>query len=232
MLQNIHSVNKNNMKDFELKKEKWLKEVAEQCHEFALKTDLDFYCFQTSISFNPDILLIGINPGNNGKYSDYLKNNKIEKRKPESLYYSQNLLIEEANWGDSLSQVRRKLKEIFFTEQLFCKLTNSVMTNTTFFNTISSQNLKDLDHEIKNFCLQKTIELIDILNPKNIIIFTSDTSVLRKIGVKNIQKIGKYTKSGILNNKLVHSIPHFSARGYNSTEIRNLIGNDLIDVLR
>ncbi len=42
------------MNDFEIKKEKWLKEVSDTCHEFAIKIDLDFYVFQTAVHYNPD----------------------------------------------------------------------------------------------------------------------------------------------------------------------------------
>ena len=53
--------------EFLQKREIWLKEVADQCHEYALEIDKDFYVFQSSSKlFRPDILLIGINPGDSG----------------------------------------------------------------------------------------------------------------------------------------------------------------------
>ena len=221
------------MKDFELKKDKWLKEIAEQCHEFALKTDLDFYAFQTPIFLNPEILIIGINPGNSGKYTNYLTENNTDRRKPESLYYSQNLLVEEANgWTDGMTQVRRKFREIFFTDLLFSKLQNSVMTNMIYFSTQSSEELKNLNIEIEEYCIGKTLELIEILQPKNILIFSSNTSLLKKIGIENIQQIGDYTKLGLLNERNVCAIPHFSARGYNTEKIRNKIGEEIIKYLK
>ncbi len=221
------------MKDFELKKDKWLKEVAEQCHEYAIKTDLDFYAFQTPIFQNPEILIIGINPGNSGKYTNYLQENNIDRRKPESLYYSQNLLIEEAKeWSDGMRQVRRKFREIFFTDLLFSKLQNSVMTNMIFFNTQSTKDLKNLNIEIEEYCIGKTLELIEILQPKNILIFSSNTSLLKKIGIEDLQQKGDYTKVGLLNKRNVCAIPHFSARGYNTEKIRNKIGEEIIKYLK
>ncbi|MDM1543901.1 hypothetical protein [Empedobacter sp. 189-2] len=221
------------MNEFQLKREKWLKEVVEHCHEYALKTDIDFYCCQTPIIYKPEILIIGLNPGNNGKYSEYLINNHITKRTIESLYYSQNLLVESAlDWDDGLNQIRKKFKEIFFSDLLFSKLKNSVMTNFTYFNTISSTELQSIDIEIKQFCLNKTFELIEILQPKNIIIFTSNIVELKKSGVEKIEQVGKYTKIGTLNDKKIIAIPHFSARGYNNSEIRNSIGREINEILR
>lgn len=221
------------MNEFELKRDKWLNEVSDKCHEYALKTDLDYYCFQTSIIYNPEILIIGLNPGSNGKYSEYLIKENISKRPMESLFYSQNLLVDSAyDWEDGMGQIRRKFKDIFFTDKLFSKLSKSVMTNFTYFNTISSTDLMNLDVEMKNYCLNKTIELFDILYPKNILIFTSNTNELKKYGITNIVQVGKFTKTGILNNQKIIAIPHFSARGYNSSEIRNEIGREINDLLK
>jgi len=220
-------------KEFEIKKEKWLQEVADGCHEIATEIDLDFYIFQTPIIYNPDLLLIGINPGSNNSYSKMLKEKGVKKREASSLYYNENLLVEEANdWKDGMGAVRNKFKEIFFDDYLFSQLKNSVMMNMYYFNTKSSMDIKNLDAELKAYCLEKTKEFIDIINPKNIVFFTSDKSILAKIGVKEIQQVDTFLKIGKLNDHKIISIPHFSARGYNSKSIRNNIGKQLKKVLK
>ncbi|MDR1582700.1 MAG: hypothetical protein LBS55_05490, partial [Prevotellaceae bacterium] len=60
--------------EFIEKRNKWLSEVSDTCHEFALKIDLDFYVFQTPCDvYNPKLLLIGINPGGYKSYKQALE---------------------------------------------------------------------------------------------------------------------------------------------------------------
>ena len=50
--------------NFITQRDNWLEEVSNQCHEFALMCNLDFYVFQTPCNiYNPELLIIGINPG-------------------------------------------------------------------------------------------------------------------------------------------------------------------------
>ena len=131
-----------------------------------------------------------------------------------------------------MTQVRRKFREIFFTDLLFSKLQNSVMTNMIYFNTQSTKDLKNLNTKIEEYCIRKTLELIEILQPKNILIFSSNTSLLKKIGIEDLQLKGDYTKVGLLNKRNVCAIPHFSARGYNTEKVRNKIGEEIIKYLK
>ncbi|WP_166333015.1 hypothetical protein [Sphingobacterium chungjuense] len=216
------------MTEFNDKIERWLQEVTDRCHGFAIKADLDFYAFQTKIISNPELLIVGINPGSNGKYTDYLSNNKQSKRLPHSIHYTENLLVEGGKgWEDGMQSTRRKFREMFHDEQLFTVLQNSVMMNAIYFNTVGSSDLTILSDEIETYCVEKTKEMIEILDPKNILIFSSDKLWLKKIGVTDIEQIDRITKSGQWNGRAILAVPHFSARGHNKKETRNEIGQML-----
>lgn len=206
------------MNDFELKKDKWLKEVAEQCHEFAIKTDLDFYVFQTPIFYNPDLLIIGINPGGDKSYSQLLKDKGYSKRPYDDLGYNENTLVMKPDWeiknklkgNDTL---RNAFKRVFNKDNNLAILENTIMMNMFYFNTqkeihINKINIKD---EIKNYCIYKTKEFIEISNPKNILFLTSNDKNLKYCSVQNIEVLGNNVKKGLLGERNIHSIPHYGS---------------------
>lgn len=202
------------MNEFELKRDKWLQEVAEQCHEFALKTDLDFYVFQTPIFNNPDLLIIGINPGGTGKYSDYLMSNKVEKRKPESLYYSDNTLYVKPDWevDKGNDTMRSVFKRVFNKENKLDILENTMMLNMFYFNTQKEIDIDKINikAEIKKYCIEKTKEFINISNPKNILFLTSSNDNLKDCSVTKIEVAGSNIKKGLLGERTIYAIPHYS----------------------
>src|SRR5690606_7146036 len=223
--------------EFLQKREIWLKEVADQCHEYALELDKDFYVFQSSSKlFRPDILLIGINPGDLRTYKEALKNIKQDKnedrRNADNLDYPINLLVESGGDWDQMDNVRKKIKAIFHSENLFKYLENSVMMNMIYFNTKSSTDINNLGNKIINYCTSKTVQFAEIIEPRNIVFFTSDSTFLKKCGVTDIKKVGDFTKIGKWNNREVIAIPHFSARGYSAYDIKNRIGSELEKFLK
>lgn len=223
--------------EFLQKREIWLNEVADQCHEYALEIDKDFYVFQSSSKlFRPDILLIGINPGDSGTYKDALKNIKQNKnedrRNADNLDYPKNLLVESGGDWDKMDSVRKKIKTIFHSENLFKYLENSVMMNMIYFNTKSSSDIKNLGDEIINYCTSKTVQFVEIIEPRNIVFFTSDSRFLKKCGITDIKKVGDFTKIGKWKGREVIAIPHFSARGYSAYDIKNKIGSELEKFLK
>ena len=54
---------------FTQKLNRWLREVADGCHEIVTNPtynmDMDFYAFQSNVSFQPELMIIGSNPGGN-----------------------------------------------------------------------------------------------------------------------------------------------------------------------
>jgi hypothetical protein len=85
-----------------------LNEVSDTCHEFAHEIDRDFYVFQTPIIYNPDLLIIGINPEEVNLTLKPIKKN-YEKRPANDLYYTDNTLTTKPEW-----EIDAKLQEVIF----------------------------------------------------------------------------------------------------------------------
>src|SRR5690606_35059784 len=147
------------------KKNSWLKEVRDKCHNYAKETDIDFYVFQTPVEkYNPDLLIIGINPGGAGKYSDWIKRHKNEghtKRTIESLGYDENILIKKPYWeiGKGADRMRSAFSRVFTEGNgLSSTLENTVMMNMIYFNTKTEKDLSLIPVGMRNFCIGKTLE--------------------------------------------------------------------------
>lgn len=206
------------MNDFELKKDKWLKEVSNQCHEFALKTDLDFYVFQTPVSYNPDLLIIGINPGGDKSYCQLLNDKGYSKRPYNDLGYNENTLVIKPDWeienqlkGNDI--MRNAFKRVFNKENNLAILENTIMMNMFYFNTQKEIHIDKIDikDEIKNYCINKTKEFIEILNPKNVLFLTSNNKNLKSCSVQNIEVLGNNIKKGLLGKREIYAIPHYGS---------------------
>lgn len=207
-----------NQETFIQKRDQWLEEVSNQCHEFALECDLDFYVFQTPCNnYNPELLIIGINPGGDSRYSKILREKGYTKRPASDLGYDVNTLTTKPEWekGKNGSDVMRdRLGRVFNKEnQLKETLENAVMMNLYYFNTQKQVDLREVSKEAKDFCVNKTIEFIEILNPKNILFLTSDKNNLRPCKVTELKYQGNNIKKGILNKYPVFTIPHYSYFG-------------------
>lgn len=225
------------MKEFELKKEKWLKEVANQCHEFALKIDLDFYIFQTPVMYNPDLLIIGINPGGEKSYSEILKEKGYNKRPYSDLGYDENTLVKKPEWEikaklKGSDTLRDRLKRVFNENNNLNILENSMMMNMFYFNTTKEKDILNINSEIKTYCINKTKELIEIINPKNILFLTSSEINLRGCSVENITVLGDNIKSGKLGKRTVYSIPHYGSYAAYSFEKSEKTGKSLSKLLK
>ncbi|GAP72038.1 hypothetical protein [Candidatus Symbiothrix dinenymphae] len=203
-------------KSFEEKLNSWLTEVCDQCHEFAKQIDVDFYVFQTPLpaNYNPDILIIGINPGGFKSYSQALEEKAkdlqrdYKKRTIDSLYYDVNTLTQT---GTGKYALRDRLKLIFNSKKSFSALEKATIMNMVYFNTRQERDLYKFPKEIIEYCQNKTNEFIEILHPQNILFFTSDYRKLSKMNVKGITALGYGVKTGTLNGKKIIAIPHPSS---------------------
>lgn len=104
-------------------------------------------------TFEPDLLIIGINPGGNCPFN--------KKRTKDEL--SQGYNIYDVREGhicpDNLKMVR-KLSRVFTTPLLQNALATATTMNIYYFNTQSEQILKTLlSKEIKRFCQQKYLRM-------------------------------------------------------------------------
>ncbi|MDP4290543.1 MAG: hypothetical protein Q8908_05635 [Bacteroidota bacterium] len=232
-----------NQETFIQKRNLWLEEVCNQCHEYALKFDKDFLVFQTPCNnYNPELLIIGINPGGDTTYSEILNRKGYSKKSPSDLAYDVNTLTTKPYWesdkdGKKLSKgadvMRNRLGRIFNTENgLKETLEKTVMMNMYYLNTPTEKDLTEISNEAKQYCVKKTIEFIEILNPKNILFLTSKKWNLNACNVTDVKKFENFVKAGQLNNRKVYAIPHYASRlGAYSTTNANLIAKTLKNIL-
>ncbi|MGE5458254.1 MAG: hypothetical protein ACM3RX_07855 [Methanococcaceae archaeon] len=161
------------MNDFENKLDRWLDEVAIKCDKLASNKefDLDFYVFQSTVTYNPKLMFIGANPGGAMSYS---KKNGDKKRTKSDLGEGENTFIKyynERGW-ERLKPLYDMFKDNGQLEEYF---RNAVITNLSYFNSGTFSNLKSkmkvVGDEPLTFCLNKNIELIEkIVRPQNIIL--------------------------------------------------------------
>lgn len=198
--------------------DKWLEEVAEQCHEFAIEIDLDFYCFQSPLpTTNPETVIIGINPGGYGKYSGTLEKHSINKRSKNLLSQSINIYSVIHPCEDNKVMVG-KLSRVFYNDFLQNTLEDATIFNMYYFNTrnVESLNLQ-LSNKIRQYCIEKSKELLEILKPQHIIFLCTANSQLVNMGVTHIKGIGNYVKTGVLNGRKIIALPNpgfFKAYSY------------------
>ena len=153
----------NDIKKYEKRKNEWLESVSNDCHQFALKTNLDFYVFQTPIFYNPKLLIIGINPGGGKTYSEVLSEKNIDRRTSETLFYGENTLFEKPKWEiegklKGSDVLRDRLKRIFNEKNDLNILEDSMMMNMFYFNTVKEKDIASVNSEIKKYCIEKTKE--------------------------------------------------------------------------
>jgi len=206
--------------DYIIKRNKWLEEVSNACHDFALQSDLDFYAFQTPIDhYNPELLIIGINPGGGGSYSSILEEKGMSKRSASDLAYDVNTLTTKPQWEVDCGMkgndvMRDKFAKLFSADNGFTIiLDNAVMMNMVYFNTPKEVDLGTVDPNAKAYCIKKTQEFIEILNPKHILFLTSSAANLKRCSVTNLVGLGNNIKEGLLNGRKVYTIPHYSYYG-------------------
>lgn len=162
--------NLNTENDYPQAIEKWKKEVADTCDNFAknklFDLDLDFYVFQSSVGFAPPLLMIGANPGGQNPYTLVNETNKRQRRTANNLGYDANQFLVNPAWRSS------SLCSLFSGDKLLPMFENAVITNLAYFNTNKFEVLRKRkgSHEALDFCKKSNRELVNILQPKNIIL--------------------------------------------------------------
>ena len=145
-----------NNQEFEEKIKAFWQKVQEVYEPFVAKgglaEDSDYYVFQTPVKYAPELMLVGINPGGDGK------NNKHWLASEQNLYTTDQQL-----WFNTVRRIfgypdNKKLKSV---------LDNCVGTNKCFINT---GNEKKLSNELNAPSTQLIRKLAnEIICPKHII---------------------------------------------------------------
>ena len=209
----------------------WLSEVATECHKMATQPDfdVDFYVFQSDIPKmpNPKLLILGINPGGYATYTSAME--RLGKgRTKNDLAQGVNTYSRKPSW-EGISEGANKMRDVlvgkqfredekwcetvnsnslFNSQKLFDVLDNAVVMNMFYFNTKKETDLYAMcKMEQMEYCLKKTLELIEIVNPENILLFTTSNKNLNLMKVKIKSKDG-YVKEGYLGERKVYAIPH------------------------
>jgi len=175
-------------------------------------TGLTYYVFQTAIRFNPELMIIGINPGGEYTSEKYLVNKIAEQGKCKNMYvdwmYIEKPNKSENEWFNTLGSIfdypnNSEMKSV---------LENAVGTKCYYLNTGSVKSLNK-HYDVKTFFLESenlVKNLINIIQPQKILTLgeipfncVRDNKVI-PIAVNNINNI-KSSFSGIIP---VYNIPN------------------------
>ena len=225
------------MTDLELMKQelaKWADSTANLYHDLAKKEPIFDKAFYTQSNLNdleqrPELLILAINPGSGGSYTDQVTKTLWTDWGLDGKMDGTTLLKGNPTWGTRDTwPFWQRLKSILRRgeiESIIQDKSKFVLSNLTLFSSVQAKDLPKLPSE----CIQKTIELIDILQPKSILCLGITDCI------EPLKKEGKFTTEMLLPNNLlsygkyqhipIYSIKHPSSRL--TTEEMNLVGKCL-----
>nr|WP_315135997.1 uracil-DNA glycosylase family protein [uncultured Capnocytophaga sp.] len=181
------------MSKFTPELEQWAAEVIEKITPIAEQIDLAYYPLQTEAKMNPELLIIGLNPGSEGKYNEQKTKDKWEfkdgKMTTERLLKGNPFIDEKEEW-----KIFRGLNRIPFIKQAVDS-NNYCFMNYVYFGTSDFEKIKK-HPEAMQICKELTKKFIEIINPKHII-------VLGLEGMESISKIEKTLLKGKTKRLLV-----------------------------
>lgn len=149
-----------NSESFEEQIQAYWKKVQEQYAPYVAEggplENRDYYVFQTAYRYQPELMIVGVNPGGNGigagRWLTQGSNSYTTGCHP---------------WFDTLRSIFNYPDD----EKLAVVLDNCVGSNKCFVNT---GNQKDLPKEINRMSTCLIRELVDIVKPKHILTLGSD----------------------------------------------------------
>ena len=213
----------------------WLQEVANGCYQIAVNSaynmDMDFYVFQSNVSFQPELMIIGSNPGGNKEYSTMKREQGRDRRTANNLGISDhNQFLVNDGWGSM-----RSLCELFSGPILRPVFEKAVITNIVYFNTGNFQELRKRlnqgGREALQFCVKKNMELIRLVSPKHLLLMGIPArDNLRPYFDKPLQSllVTPVEKYNLIQETTLNGIPtyciHHPSRNYkfNTGENQNL----------
>lgn len=154
-------------KEFESNIRNWAEKVINECSKIAENSDFDmkylFYPLQSAPCFQPEILFIGTNPGSTLGY----RKENLE----DIIGVKENLFLknyEDPNWKNL-----RSLTEMFSGTILKPLYEKANIINMFYFNSGTFNSIKNKRgaNEAIELCKNLTLEYINLVQPKTIIIF-------------------------------------------------------------
>jgi len=208
------------MTDFDIRLREWSNKVVNYCHEAATNPannlNLSFYAFQSVPKESPELLVLGINPGEENTYESQF-NNPIwglteEKKMTAEVFEKANPCFHNHDtW-----RLWKNLSKSFDGNRMNDILFNSMYMNFIYFNTIKVENLlaKKGGKEVYDMCRNFSLELIvEIIKPKQILCLgTGGCFDILPIKDKDKEILLKDKKrlliKGRLSNIPIYGIPH------------------------
>ena len=160
--------------EFKNKLQAWLEDVATTCDKYAREIDRDFYPFQSQVFQNPELLIIGANPGNDGDYKSFVERNKRGRLSSELSNCGENgenayiAYKDDPEW-----KINKPILKMFEVPKMRRILESAVIMNVIYFNTKKVVDLKkfSVGNQIIDYCKAKTLELIvEIVKPKAVLV--------------------------------------------------------------
>lgn len=173
------------MNTFTPELQQWAAEVIEKITPIAEEINLAYYPLQSEAKMNPELLIIGLNPGSQGEYKEQKTNDKWEfkdgKMTTERLLKGNPTYAEKDTWP-----IFKGMKNIAFIRESI-ESNNYCFINYIFFGTKGIKDFTSIsnDREIEEICIEFTKKFIEIIKPKHIIV----------LGLKGMESISKIEKT-------------------------------------
>lgn len=206
----------------------WAEKTVEAYHEIAKRKDVNkAYYTQSDISLlssEPELMIVGINPGSESSYIDqcknknwsYLYNDKLDKNHLlKGNYFKED--GKPSSWDSHRGwRYWAGLKKCLSQTPLSTVLDDDskiIVTNASFFNTPKANGISE---PLLLETIEYTIDLINKTNPKNLIFLSGKKCFERLYRLSNSSLSFQFEYKhicgniyvGILNNKLCIGIPH------------------------
>jgi len=173
------------MNTFSSELQQWATEVIEKITPIAEEINLAYYPLQSEAKMNPELLIIGLNPGSQGEYKEQKINDKWEfkdgKMTTERLLKGNPTYAEKDTWP-----IFKGMKNIAFIRESI-ESNNYCFINYIFFGTKGIKDFTSISNhrEIEEICIEFTKKFIEIIKPKHIIV----------LGLKSMESISKIEKT-------------------------------------
>ena len=216
--------------------EQWAAEVIEKITPIAEQIDLAYYPLQTEAKMNPELLIIGLNPravDEKEARLDSQKNNSIwefkdGKMSTERLLKGNPCYSEKDTWT-----VIKGIENINFVKRSI-ESGNYCFMNYIFFSTKDENTLKGLKNFklIEDTCVDFEKKIVDIINPKQIIVLgvtASDKLVTNKKTILQSNN-ARLVVEGNISGRKVFAIYHPSRlKSYLDKNIINKYLSELLE---